>query len=239
MFKGVVFLCMRDSLKVNLASKTIFGFAWLILILGILLMAPAWTLDYWQAWLYLFLFAASSALITAYLWKKDPKLLERRVNAGPAAEKEGKQKLIQAFASLAFIGMMFLPSLDQRFSWSKVPIFIVMVGDSLVVLGFFIVFLVFKENSFTAATIEVASDQAVISTGPYAIVRHPMYAGALLMLLGTPFALGSWWGLIMFVAMALVIVWRLLAEEKFLARNLPGYEEYGRRVRYHLVPLIW
>ena len=239
MFKGVVFLCVSDPLTANLARKTIFGFVWLILVLGILLMAPAWTLDYWQAWVYLAVFATSSALITGYLWKKDPKLLERRVNAGPTAEKEAMQKLIQAFASLAFIGMMVLPSLDRRFGWSCVPIVWVIAGDALVAAGFYIIFLVFKENTYTAATIEVAADQTVISTGPYAVVRHPMYAGALIMLFGTPLALGSWWGLIMFALMTLVIILRLLDEEKFLERSLPGYTEYCQKVRYHMIPFVW
>ncbi len=234
-----IFVVMTKSVKTNLASRTIFGFVFLILLVGILLMAPAWTFDFWQAWAYLTIFGVSSALITAYLWKRDPKLLERRVNAGPAAEKEGKQKLIQAFASLAFLGLMILPALDHRFGWSRVPPFIEIAGDAFVVLSYYLIWLVFKENSFTAATIEVASDQTVISTGPYAIVRHPMYAGALIMIFGTPLALGSWWGLLMSVAMTLVIVWRLLDEEKFLVRNLPGYEEYCRKVRYHLVPFVW
>ena len=116
---------------------------------------------------------------------------------------------------------------------------IVIVGDVLVALGFFIVFLVFRENSYTAATIEVAADQQVISTGPYALVRHPMYAGALVMLFGTPLGLGSWWGLLMFVAMTAVIVMRLLAEERFLGQKLPGYTQYCQKVRYRLIPFIW
>jgi protein-S-isoprenylcysteine O-methyltransferase Ste14 len=223
----------------NLASKTILGFVQLIVMLGLFLFVPAWTFDFWQAWLYLFAFAMSSAFITIYLWKKDPKLLERRVIAGPSAEKEKSQKLIQVFASLAFIGLMIFPSLDHRFSRSDVPVFVVIVGDALVALGFFMVFLVFKENTFTAATIEVAPDQKVISTGPYAIVRHPMYAGALIMLWGTPIALGSWWALLMDIPMTFVIVWRLLDEEKFLTKNLPGYNEYCQNVRYRLIPSLW
>jgi protein-S-isoprenylcysteine O-methyltransferase Ste14 len=162
----------------NLASKSVRGFTQLITALGILLLAPAWTLDYWQAWVYLFVFAASSALIAAYLWKKDQRLLERRINAGPGAENEKSQKLIQLLASFVFIGAMILPSLDHRFSWSAVPLSIVVTGDVLVALGFLIVFLVFKENTFTAATIAVTPGQKVVSTGPYAVVRHPMYAGA-------------------------------------------------------------
>jgi protein-S-isoprenylcysteine O-methyltransferase Ste14 len=115
----------------------------------------------------------------------------------------------------------------------------VVVGDVLTALGFFIVFRVFKENSFTAATIEVAPDQRVISTGPYAIVRHPMYSGALVMLVGTPLALGSWWGLLMSVLMIFAIAWRALDEEGFLLKNLPDYAEYCQRVRYRLVPFVW
>ncbi len=223
----------------NLASKTILGFAQLIIALGLFLFAPAWTFDFWQAWLYLFVFAMSSAFITLYLWKKDPKLLERRVKAGPRAEKEKKQKLIQVFASLTFIGLMIVPSLDHRFSWSDVPVFVVIVGNALVALGFFIVFLVFKENTYTAATIEVAPGQRVISTGLYAILRHPMYSGGLIMLFGTPLALGSWWALLLFIPMALIIVMRLLEEEKFLAKNLPDYNEYCQNVRYRLIPSLW
>jgi protein-S-isoprenylcysteine O-methyltransferase Ste14 len=126
----------------DLARKTIRGFAQLVTALGILLLAPAWTSDYWQAWVYLSVFAASSALITAYLWKKDRKLLERRLNAGPGAENESSQKVIQLLASLAFMGAMILPSLDHRFSWSAVPLPITITGDILVALGFLIVFLV-------------------------------------------------------------------------------------------------
>jgi protein-S-isoprenylcysteine O-methyltransferase Ste14 len=223
----------------NLARKSVLGFTQLIAVLGILLFAPAWTLDYWQAWVYWFVFAASSALITTYLWKNDPKLLERRINAGPGAENEKSQKSIQLLASFVFIGAMILPSLDHRFSWSAVPLPVVVAGDVLTALGFLIVFLVFKENTFTAATIAVTFDQEVVSTGPYAIVRHPMYSGALIMLFGTPLALGSWWGLLMFIPMIFAIAWRASEEERFLVNSLSGYKEYCQIVRYRLVPFAW
>jgi protein-S-isoprenylcysteine O-methyltransferase Ste14 len=223
----------------SLIRKTVLGFIFLIGVMGVLLFAFARTLDFWQAWIYLFIFATSSALITLYLWKKDPKLLERRVNAGPVAEKEKKQKIIQLFASIVFIGLLILPSLDHHFLWSNVPPHIVIAGDLLAALGFIIIFIVFRENSFTAATIEVAADQKVISTGPYAIVRHLMYLGGLIMLLGTPVALGSWWGLLMFIPIASLIIWRLIEEEKFLLKNLKGYENYCRKVRYRIVPFVW
>jgi protein-S-isoprenylcysteine O-methyltransferase Ste14 len=223
----------------SLAGRTILGFTQLIVFLGVALFVPAWTLDFWQAWVYIFVFAGAAALITVYLWNHDRKLLESRVKAGPGAEKEKSQKLIQVFASLAFIGTLVLPSLDRHFLWSRVPLAFIVGGDALVALGFLAVFIVYKENTFTSATIEVAAGQRVISTGPYAIVRHPMYAGALLMLFATPIALGSWWGLTMFIPMALVIVLRLRDEEIFLQKSLPGYREYCGKVRFHLVPYIW
>ena len=223
----------------DLGRKSVAALVWFIIALGIFIFVPAWTFDYWQAWIYLCVFGASVTLITWYLWKNDRELLERRVNVGPAAEKEKSQKRIQTCAAVAFIGTFLLPSLDHRFSWSSVPATIVILGDVLVTLGFFIVFLVFKENTYSAGIIEVAAGQKVISSGPYARVRHPMYAGALIMLFGTPLALGSWWGLLLFTPMIIVIVWRLRDEEEFLLRNLPGYSEYREKVRYRLLPLVW
>lgn len=182
----------------------------------------------------------SALAITVYLMKNHPKLLERRLSsAGSTVEKEKTQQIIMFLASMAFVATIVLPAIDQRFPWSDVPIHIVILGNSLVVLGFVIIFFVFKENTFTASTIEVAEGQKVISTGLYAIVRHPMYSGGLIMLLGVPLALGSYWGLLAFVAIALVILWRLLDEEKFLKQNLPGYIEYCQKLRYRLVPFVW
>jgi protein-S-isoprenylcysteine O-methyltransferase Ste14 len=223
----------------NLATRALFGFTQLLVILAVLLFGPAWTFDYPQAWAYLAIFGGSAALIAAYLLRKDPRLLERRLKAGPGAEQQKTQNLIQAFASVAFIGMLVVPSLDRRLGWSHVSLPIVILGDLLVVLGFFAVFMVFKANSFTAGTIEVATDQRVISTGPYAIVRHPMYSGALVLLLGTPLALGSYWGLLMVIPITLTISWRLLDEERFLAKNLEGYTAYCHTVHYRLLPFVW
>ena len=204
-----------------------------------LLFIPAGTLDYWQAWTFLAVYFASSLAITLYLIKNDPKLLERRMSAGPTAEKVTTQKIIMLFASLGFIGLIVFPALDHRFAWSHVPPYAALAGDVLVVLGWLAIFFVFKENTFTAATIELAPDQKVISTGPYAFVRHPMYAGGIVMLLGVPIALGSWWGLLVIVAMMPALIWRLFDEEKFLARNLQGYVDYQKKVPYRLIPLIW
>jgi protein-S-isoprenylcysteine O-methyltransferase Ste14 len=222
-----------------LGAQAVLGLVQLAVILGVTLFVPAWTLDYWQAWVCLSLFISSSALITAYLWKNDQSLLAGRVNAGPRAEKEPLQQRIQFIAAPAFAGIFVLSSLDHRFSWSHVPLALVIAGDILIVVGFFIVFRVFQENTFTTATIQVAANQKVIATGPYAVVRHPMYAGALVMLSGIPLALGSAWGLLMLVPMTILLAQRLLDEEKFLSRSLPGYKDYCQKVRYHLVPSVW
>jgi protein-S-isoprenylcysteine O-methyltransferase Ste14 len=219
--------------------KALSGLIWLIVILGILLFVSAWTLDFWQAWIYLLIFGGSSSAITLFLMSRDMELLKRRLKAGASAEKERNQKIIQTFARFIFIGILLIPGFDHRFNWSAVPVYMVIAGEVFVALGFFIVFLVFKENSYTSATIEIGENQTVISTGPYAIVRHPMYSGALLMLTFTPLALGSLWDLLFVILIFIVIIWRLLDEEKFLSKNLPGYTAYCQKTRYRLIPAIW
>jgi len=216
-------LMKQRWLAASLNIRAFGGLLFLLLVMAALLFIPAWTLDYWQAWTFLAAYFASSLAITLYLIRNDPKLLERRMRGGPSAEKETSQKIIMFLASLGFIGLIVLPALDYRFAWSHMPPYVALAGDVLVVLGWLAIFLVFKENTFTCATIELAPNQKVISTGPYALVRHPMYAGALVMLLGIPIALGSWWGLLIIVAMMPALIWRLIDEERFLARNLPGY----------------
>jgi protein-S-isoprenylcysteine O-methyltransferase Ste14 len=223
----------------NLRTKALVALLLLFLAMAALLFIPPWTLDYWQAWTFLSVYFAASAAITLYLMKKDPQLLARRMSGGPAAEKLPAQKIIMSLTSLGFIGLLVVPALDRRFAWSHLPPAAALAGDALVGIGFLGIFLVFRENSFTSATIELAPDQKVISTGPYALVRHPMYATALVMLLGIPIALGSSWGLFVFVAFVPALLWRLFDEEKFLVKNLPGYREYQARVRYRLIPRVW
>ena len=219
--------------------RTVLGFAALAVAVGAAVFGPAWTFDYWQAWLYLLAFFGSAAAITLYLWRADPSLLERRVRGGPLAEQQTNQRIIQSVASLAFISLLVVPSLDHRFGWSNIQAPVTLAADAVVVVSFWIVFLVFRVNTFTAATVGVATGQTVISQGPYGVVRHPMYAGALLMLLATPIALASWWGLLAFLPLLASIVWRLQAEEELLARQLSGYEDYRARVPYRLMPLVW
>jgi protein-S-isoprenylcysteine O-methyltransferase Ste14 len=209
------------------------------IVLAALLFLPAGTIHYWQAWAFLAVFVGLVLGLTVDMMKKDPKLLERRLRSGPVVEKRGIQKIVQTIALIAFVALVIVPALDHRFEWSTVPLPVVLAGDVLVMTGVLAILFVFKENSFASAVIEVDPEQRVISTGPYAFVRHPMYLGALIMLFGAPLALGSWWGLWALIPITAVIVVRLLDEEGFLTKNLAGYAEYQRQVRYRLVPFLW
>jgi protein-S-isoprenylcysteine O-methyltransferase Ste14 len=223
----------------QLNTKAWIGFVCLALVMGLLLFGTAGTWRYWQAWSFLGVFFGASAAITLYLMRNDPALLKRRVSGGPGAEKQMSQKIIQIFTSIGFIALLVVPALDHRFRWSSVPIPLVIASDLLTAVGFTIVFLVFKENSFTSATVEVAADQRVISTGPYAVVRHPMYAGSYLYLLVMPLALGSWWGLLVHAGLAPFLAWRLVVDERLLSRSLPGYADYCSKMRWRLIPGVF
>jgi protein-S-isoprenylcysteine O-methyltransferase Ste14 len=220
-------------------TQALLGLAALAAIVGAVVFAGAGTFDYPEGWGFIVTFFGSSLAITLFLMKSDPKLLERRVKAGPVAEQRPMQRMIQSLASGAFVAIIAVPALDHRLGWSHVPSLIVAAGNVLVAFGFLVVFLVFKENSYASAVIEVGADQKVIDTGPYALVRHPMYAGALVLLAGVPLALGSYWGLLVLGPFVAVIVWRLLDEEAVLVQQLPGYADYRGRARYRLIPFVW
>jgi len=223
----------------NLNARAWVSLAVLAVLMALLLFVPAGTLRYWQAWAYLATFVGASVLTTLDLMKRDPALLERRMRGGPAAEKRPAQRTIMLLVSICFATLLVVPALDHRFKNSTMPPWVSVLGDVLVAMGFYFVALVYRENTFTSATIEVADNQKVISTGPYAIVRHPMYASGLLSLVGAPLALGSWWGFVPVVMMVPLLIWRLLDEERMLEGSLPGYVEYRQRVRHRLVPFVW
>ena len=173
----------------SLGARAWLSLAILAVAMGLLLFVPARSIHYWQAWVYLAIFTGASVLTTLYLMKKDRALLERRMSGGPTAEKRSVQRFIMLGTSIGFIALLVVPAFDHRFGWSKVPLGGVVTGDVLVAIGFYFISLVYRENTFTSATIEIAANQKVVSTGPYAIVRHPMYASASLYLVGTPLAL--------------------------------------------------
>ena len=207
--------------------------------LGLLLFLPAWTLGYWQAWVFIVVFMTSVSAIGVYLSLKDPALLERRKRVGPVAEQSAVQRVIMSFAFVSIIGLLVFCALDDRYGWFPAPGWVSVIGDGLVALGLLVNLIVFKENSFGGSTVATFDAQKVISTGPYAWVRHPMYVGVLVMMTGVPLALGSWGGLAILGVVLPGLIWRIMDEERFLKKELPGYSEYAQKVRYRLVPHVW
>jgi protein-S-isoprenylcysteine O-methyltransferase Ste14 len=204
-----------------------------------LIFVPAGTIYYWQAWAYLATFVICSGAYTLYLVKYDPALLKRRTEAGISHEKEFAQKVVMTFLFAASISLVVLPAIDVRLGWSNVPWYISVFGDALVAFSFYLFYLVSKVNTYAAANVRVEEGQKVISTGMYGFVRHPMYFAALFLLIGTPLALGSWLTLILVPFSLPILIARILNEERLLARELPGYTEYQRKVTIRLIPFIW
>ncbi len=230
---------MNEEEKIDLLrtkKRTYLLFILSFVITALMLFVPAGTLKYWQGWLFICVLFLPSVFITFYFLKYDPKLLERRLRF---KEKQPQQKIILKIANFFFFAGFLIPGFDHRLGWSNVPAWLVILSDIIIFLGYVLVFFAFKENSYASRIIEVEKGQKVISTGPYSVVRHPMYAGAIPLLLCTPLALGSYYGLILFVPVVIVIVLRIFNEEKVLSKDLQGYTEYMQKVRFRLIPYIW
>jgi len=209
------------------------------LILALLLFLPAWSLGFWEAWVYWIVFFVCVLLGSFYFLERDPALLESRLRFGPALEPERSQKVLQTLAMVLGCAVWVVPGIEHRFHPSAIPGPLVLVANAIVVTGIVITFFAGRENRYASNVIEVRAGQHVVSKGVYGIVRHPMYAGSVLMFLATPPALGSLWALGFAVALCSVILARLLEEERYLSRNLAGYDEYCRKVRYRLIPFVW
>jgi protein-S-isoprenylcysteine O-methyltransferase Ste14 len=227
----------KNSLSTkDLVGMTLPKFFMLIILLMILFFLPAGTWNYWQGWVYMLVLIIPMSLVMPYLIKHNPDLLRRRMNF---KERRVEQKKIIYLSYPFFMLMFILPGYDRRFGWSQAPVWAVLTADVLILLGYGLVFLTFKENTYASRVIEVAEGQKVITSGPYAFVRHPMYVGVLLMYFFTPLALGSWLGLIPALALFPTIILRILDEEKALAQDLPGYAEYMQMTLYRLIPGVW
>ncbi len=220
----------------NVRAKFLVLFIAALLVIAAALFIPAGTLDYWQAWAYIAVIFVPAAVIVSYFALKDPAFLERRLRT---REKEARQALIIRLATPVFLVGFIIPGLDHRLGWSAVPAEASMAADAIVFLSYMFIFLVFRENSYAGRTVQVDAGQKVISSGPYSFIRHPMYLGSIAMYSATPVALGSLWALPFFLIMIPVLVFRILNEEEVLRRDLPGYAEYCKKVKYRLVPFIW
>ena len=220
---------------VRATTSSVYGLAVLCLILFL----PAGTLNYWQAWAFTATFVAVTIFPSIYLARTNPAALQRRMHGGPLAEGRALQKVVITGAFLALFAMVVFSAYDHRMGWSSVPAWVSVLGDVLVATGLGIAMLVVIQNSYAGATVTVETGQTVASSGVYKFVRHPMYVGNLIMMIGIPLALGSYWGLLFVIPGQAAIVFRILDEEKLLTQQLAGYPEYTQRVRDRLVPYVW
>jgi protein-S-isoprenylcysteine O-methyltransferase Ste14 len=206
---------------------------------GLMLFLPAGTFQYWQAWVFLAVFALSTWIPSVYLMRTNPAALERRMHVGPLAETRTLQRIVIAVVFICFPAMFVVSAFDHRFGWSPVPATVCLIGDVLVAIGLGIAMLVVIQNGYAAANVTVEAEQKVVSTGLYGLVRHPMYTGNVILMIGVPLALGSYWGLVFVVPGLIVLVLRIGDEEQLLGQELNGYREYAQQVHYRLVPYVW
>ncbi len=206
---------------------------------GLMLFLPAGTLHYWQAWVFLAVFAAATWIPSVYLLCTNPAALARRMRGGPLAETRTLQRVVISVMFFCFPAMFVVSALDHRFKWLPVPATVSLVGDVLVAFGLGVAMLVVIQNAYAAATVTVEAEQTLVSTGLYGWVRHPMYTGNIILLVGIPPALGSCWGLVFVLPGLIVLALRIRDEEALLEQQLSGYRDYEQRVNYRLVPYLW
>jgi protein-S-isoprenylcysteine O-methyltransferase Ste14 len=220
----------------KLIRLTISRYLMALLFLGALFFLTAGTFRYWEAWVYLGVIFIPMLFVMIYLIRYNPELLERRMRM---RERRQEQSIIIKLAILVMALAFVLPGLDKRFGWSHPSTALIVIADVLVLVGYAIVFLVFRENRYAARTVAVDEEQKVINSGPYAVVRHPMYVGMLLMYVFSPLALGSYWAMLPALILVPIIIARIVNEEIVLKQDLPGYEAYIQKTKYRLIPGIW
>lgn len=207
-----------------------------IVMVGVMIFLPAGTLTYTKGWLLMGLLFVPMVIAGFVMLVKAPKLLEKRLDA---KEKQGEQKAVVALSGLMFLAGFVVAGLDHRFGWSRMPVAVTVASSVLFLIGYGLYGEVLRENAYLSRTIKVEQGQTVISTGLYGIVRHPMYSATILLFLMMPLVLGSWYAAIIFLCYPVLIIIRLTGEEKLLIRELPGYEEYRKKVKYRLIPFVW
>ncbi|MDD4865936.1 MAG: isoprenylcysteine carboxylmethyltransferase family protein [Mycobacterium sp.] len=223
----------------NTVVKGLLSAALGLIAFGLLLFVPAGTVLYWQGWVFLAVFALVAWVQTIYLMRANPAALERRMQAGPKAETRPLQKILITVMFIAFPATFVVSALDWRYGWSRVPAPVSVIGDVLTAVGLGVAMLVTIQNGYAAANVRVEEGQTLVSTGLYGLVRHPMYTGNVVLMLGIPLALGSYWGLLLLIPGLLVLVLRIRDEEALLTGELSGYREYTQQVRYRLLPHVW
>ena len=229
-------MTVKGNSPAKLKKAALVRFITGFLVMGGIFFTTAGTIRYWQAWLYLVVHFIAVALFLGFLIRKDPELLERRMKV---REKEQAQKTVILISIPFYIALYIVPGLDYRFGWSSVPVWLVAAGIIGALAGYSLFVRVLLENRFAQRIVVIEREQKLITTGPYAVVRHPMYSAVSLVFTATPLALGSFWGLCAIPGIIVCLVVRIRNEEKILAQGLAGYDEYRRRVRRRVIPGIW
>jgi protein-S-isoprenylcysteine O-methyltransferase Ste14 len=211
-------------------------FAFIMILLALLVLVPAGTIHYWQFYLYCASFIIPMCFTLVYFIKKDPEFLARRMKG---TEQEHEQRLVVFATVIIFVSGFSIAGLDRRFGWSDISTAVIITADLIFVASYLFILRVFYENRFASRVIEVEQEQRVITTGPYRYVRHPMYIGMIVMYLSSPVVLGSWWAVIPFLFLPVSLGFRIVNEEKVLREHLKGYTEYCSSVRYRLIPYVW
>lgn len=204
-----------------------------MVILWIILFLPTGTTKFWEAWIFWLGFTIITFFIAVYFTKKNPEFLSRR-----AKVKERTNNKTPIYLKVYYIGFILL-GIDFRFHWSNEPLWLVIISNIIVFAAYIFIFYVFRENSYASTVIQVENEQQVISSGPYSIVRHPMYLGMIIMSLLMPLALGSYFSLIPMLLIMPITIFRIKSEEKVLSHELNGYKDYCLKTHYRLIPLIW
>jgi len=220
----------------QLLIKVLIRLVLAIIVLGLIFFLPAGSIKFWEAWVYMGILFIPMIFVLIYLLKNDPELLERRMKM---KEKEEPQKVFIKLSLLVFFIAFIIPGFDYRFEWSKVLFRVIIITDLFIFIGYLLFFLVLKENTYASRIIEVEKGQKVISTGPYATIRHPMYIAVLMIYVLSPLALGSYWAVLAVLPLPVLVIFRIKSEEKILIDKLPGYREYTQKVKYRLIPYIW
>ena len=228
-------------MKVSIVNLTL-QIAAMFVVFALLLFLPAGTV-YWVAgWIFLALFFAGTIAISAWLLKVNPALLNERLTGMGKADQKAWDKALMLLISLVFLAWLIVMPLDAvRFQWSHVPVWVQAVGGVLFAIGWYVIFLAYRENTYLspAVRIQLEREQTVISTGPYRYVRHPMYAGVIPFIFGTSLLLGSWYGVLGGCFLILLIARRAVLEERTLREELPGYAAYMAQVKYRMIPRLW
>lgn len=223
---------MNKKLFFQAIIKFLFG----VLIIGALLFIPANSFEYWNGWLFMGLLFIPMFFAGIVLIIKNPELLRKRLNA---KEKENEQKIVILFSGLMFISGFIIAGLNYKYNWTQLPNIVITISSILFIMAYLLYAEVLRENTYLYRTIEVQENQKVIDTGLYKIVRHPMYAITILLFLTIPLILGSFLSFIIFLIYPIIIAKRIKNEEEVLEKNLDGYKEYKKKVRYKVIPYLW